>query len=285
MARVDVLIPTFKRPIGLAVTLAGLNAQTFRDFTVTISDQTDEDQSYLEGPELQTLIRALRWHGVEVTVHRHLPRRGLAEQRQFLLEQASAPYVHFLDDDVLLDPPVLQRMLETIEREGCGFVGCAATGLSYIEDERPAQQGIELWDGPIRPEPFAPGEVPLERHLVNNAANPLHLERKLIRDGEVLRYKVAWVGGANVLYDRAKLLEVGGFSFWPELPAEHAGEEVLVQFLLIRRFGGCGLLPSGTYHLEAPTNVPDRTWNAADLFPAVLAEELAGKQGGAGNRR
>lgn len=272
------MIPTFKRPIGLAVTLAGLNGQTFRDFSVTISDQTNEDESYIERPELQTVIRALRWHGIEVAVHRHLPRRGLAEQRQFLLEKATAPYVHFLDDDVLIDPPVLQRMLETIEREGCGFVGCAATGLSYLSDERPTQQRIELWDGPIRPEPFAVGDVPLERHLVNSAANPIHLERKLVRDGAVLRYKVAWVGGANVLYDRARLLDVGGFSFWPRLPAEHAGEEVLVQFLLVRRFGGCGLLPSGTYHLETPTNVPDRTSNAVDLFSAVVDGQADGSR-------
>ena len=60
----------------------------------------------------------------------------------------------------------------------------------------------------------------------NNAANPLHLERKLLGESEVLRYKVAWIGGANVLYDRAKLLDVGGYSFWRLLPAEHAGEEV-----------------------------------------------------------
>jgi glycosyltransferase involved in cell wall biosynthesis len=276
VARVDVLIPTFGRPAGLAVTLASLNCQTSRDFAVTISDQTDQAESYMERPEIQTLVRALRWHGIEVTIHRHLPRRGLAEHRQFLLEQARAPYVHFLDDDLLLDPPVLERMLDTIEREGCGFVGCAATGLSYLADERPDQQRIELWDGPVRPEPFAPGQVPVERHLVNNAANPLHLERKLAGAGEVLRYKVAWVGGANVLYDRAKLLEVGGFSFWPRLPAEHAGEEVLVQFLLIRRYGGCGLLPSGTYHLEMKTNVPDRSANAVGLFEALLADQRPG---------
>ena len=274
MARVDVLIPTFRRPVGLAVTLAGLNGQTFRDFTVTISDQTDGQESYLDRPEIRTVIDVLRWHGIPVSVHRHLPRRGLAEQRQFLLEQASAPYVHFLDDDVLLDPPVMERMLRTLEAERCGFVGCPAVGLSYLEDERPSQQRIELWEGPVRPEPFAPGEVPLERHLVNNAANPLHLEKKLVRDGEVVRYKVAWVGGANVLYDRRKLLEVGGFSFWPRLPTNHAGEEVVVQFLLVRRFGGCGLLPSGTYHLEAETNVPDRSANAADLFPLLLAGQL-----------
>jgi glycosyltransferase involved in cell wall biosynthesis len=275
---VDVLIPTYRRPLGLAVTLAGLHGQTFRDFAVTISDQTEDEGVYLERPEIRTVMEALRYRGVPVTAHRHLPRRGLAEQRHFLLEQARAPYAHFIDDDVLLDPPVLGRMLDVLRREGCGFVGCAAAGLSYLSDTRPHQQQIELWEGRVRPEPFEPGAVPLQRHLVNNAANPLHLERRLLRAGEVLRYKVAWIGGANVLYDRAKLLEVGGFSFWPLLPPEHAGEEVVVQFLLVRRYGGCGLLPSGTYHLELETSVDDRSSNAVDLFGTLL-DGLANTRG------
>jgi glycosyltransferase involved in cell wall biosynthesis len=272
MATVDVLIPTCRRKTGLAVVLASLLGQTFTDFDVIISDQTDDDQTYLESREIDTLIRALRWRGHRVQAHRHMPPRGLAEQRQFLLEQSRAPYVHYLDDDVLLDPPVLGRMLDTLRAEGCGFVGCPATGLDYLDDVRPHQQGIELWDGPVVPEPFAPEAVPVERHLVNNAANPLHLERRLTLDGRPLRYKVAWVGGANVLYDRAKLLSVGGFSWWRRLPPAHAGEEVVVQYLLIRRYGGCGLLPAGTYHLGLPTNVADRRRNATELFGQLLEE-------------
>jgi glycosyltransferase involved in cell wall biosynthesis len=278
MATVDVLIPTFRRKTGLAVVLTSLLGQTFTDFDVIISDQTDDDEAYLESREIDTLIRALRWRGHRVETHRHLPRQGMAEQRQFLLEQSRAPYVHYLDDDVLLDPPVLGRMLDTLRAEGCGFVGCPATGLDYLHDERPHEQGIELWEGPVRPEPFTPETVPTLRHKVNNAANPLHLERRLVRDGRPVRYKVAWVGGANVLFDRAKLLSVGGFSWWRRLPSAHAGEEVVVQYLLIHRHGGCGLLPAGTYHLGLPTNVEDRQRNATELFGELL-EEYGGFSG------
>ncbi len=277
MPTVDVLIPTCRRKTGLAVVLTSLLGQTFTDFDVTVSDQTADDEAYLDSIEIRTLVRALEWRGHRVTLHRHLPRRGLAEQRQFLLEQSRAPYVHFLDDDVLLDPPTMARMLETLRSEGCGFVGCAATGLDYLDEVRPHQQGIELWDGPVRPETIGPetmrpGTTLWDRHLVNNAANPLHLERRLAPDGQVVRYKVAWVGGANVLYDRAKLLDVGGFSWWSRLPPEHAGEEVVVQFLLLRKYGGCGVLPSGTYHLGLPTNVEDRRRNAIELFGELIRE-------------
>ena len=272
MALVDVLIPTCGRKTGLAVTLTSLYGQTFRDFDVIVSDQTAADERYLESIEIQTLARALRRRGQRVFFHRHLPRRGLAEQRQFLLEQSRSPYVHYLDDDVLLDPETMQRMVSVIRREGCGFVGCPATGLEYIEDVRPHQQAIELWQGRVEPEPFAPDTIPWDRHKVNNAANPLHLEARLWDGGDPIPYKVAWVGGANVLFDREKLLAVGGFGFWDRLPPEHAGEEVVVQFLLLNRFGGCGILPAGTYHLGLPTTVEDRGRNATELFAQLLAE-------------
>jgi glycosyltransferase involved in cell wall biosynthesis len=272
MALVDVLIPTCGRKTGLAIVLTSLLGQTFRDFRVIISDQSDEWQESIESIEIQTLIQALRWHHHQVVVHRHLPRRGMAEQRQFLFECSSAPYVQYIDDDVILDAEVLQRMVTVMRQEGCGFVGCAATGLSFLHDHRPQQEGIELWDGPVRAEPFSPASIPWQRHLVNNAANPLHLEQKLVRDGETLRYKVAWIGGANVLFDRAKLQRVGAFSWWRRLPTNHAGEEVVVQFLLLHEYGGCGILPSGTYHLGLPTTIDDRRRNATELYEELLRE-------------
>lgn len=272
MALVDVLIPTCGRKTGLAVVLTSLLGQTFTDFDVIVSDQTEGDAGYLESIEIQTLVKALEWRGHRVRLHRRLHRRGLAEQRQFLLDQSRAPYVHYLDDDVLLDPPVLGRMLAVLRAEGCGFVGCPATGLEYLADVRPHQQQIELWHGPVRPEPFTPDAIPWARHLVNNAANPLHLAQRLAADGRVVRYKVAWVGGANILFDRAKLLSVGGFAWWRRLPPAHAGEEVVVQFLLIRKYGGCGILPSGTYHLGLPTRVADRSRNAIELFGDLIRE-------------
>ncbi|HEX2282706.1 MAG TPA: glycosyltransferase family A protein [Thermomicrobiales bacterium] len=267
---VDVLIPTCGRKTGLAVVLTSLLGQTFVDFDVVISDQTADDQVYLDSIEIRTLIAALRWRGHRVETCRHLPRRGMAEQRAFLLSQSRARYVHYVDDDVLLEPDTLARMLTVIQEEQCGFVGCAATGLQYLDDVRPHEQGIELWEGSVVPEKFDSGSIPWHRQNVNNAANPLHLEQQLVHHGQTVRYKVAWVGGANVLFDREKLLAVGGFDWWDQLPPEHAGEEAVVQFLLLNRYGGCGILPSGTYHLGLPTNVPNRRRNATELFDTLL---------------
>lgn len=269
-ALLDVLVPTFRRPAALAVTLTSLTAQTLPDFRVVVSDQSDlgDPEASTTSGEVLTATRLLRARGREVELHRHLPRRGLAEQRQYLLDQARAPYALFLDDDVLCEPTLLARLLAVITEQACGFVGAPLVGLSHLDDVRPHEQWLEPWDGDVRPEAVDPGSRGWGRHVLHNAANPWHVaERAGATEENPLLSKVAWVGGC-VLYDVAKLRECGGFGFWHELPPEHAGEDVLAQLRVMRRFGGCGVLPSGAYHQQLPTTVPDRRVDAPQVLRA-----------------
>ncbi len=264
--QVDVLVPTYQRADALAVTLSCLLAQTYRPLRVVVSDQTETDELSTHGP-LQAVVRVLRARGVPVELHRHLPRRGVAEHRQFLLDQAHAPYVLSLDDDCVLEPDVVARLVRVITQQRCGFVGAALIGLSFLEDVRPHQQAVELWDGPVLPEVVTPGTPEWERYRLHNAANLFHVERRLgATDEAPLRYKVAWTGGCT-LYDAEVLREVGGYGFWSDLPVDSCGEDVLVQLRVMARAGGCGVMPSGAYHQELPTTIPVRTIDA----PQVLA--------------
>jgi GT2 family glycosyltransferase len=261
----DVLIPTCGRPAALAVTLTGLVAQTLPTFRVVVSDQTEEADS-TAAAEAQTPLRLLRARGRPVELHRHLPRRGLAEHRQFLLDQARARYALFLDDDVLCEPNLLARLLRVIRQERCGFVGAPLIGLSHLADVRPRQQAIEVWDGAVTPEVVEPDDPAWRRHHLHSAANAWHVQERLgATDAAPVRYKVAWVGGC-VLYDVAKLRDVGGFSFWRRLPERHCGEDVLAQLRVMARYGGCGVLPSGAYHQQLPTTVEDRSCDAPRLL-------------------
>lgn len=264
-ARADVLIPTCNRPIALAATLATLVGQDFRDFDVVVSDQSDGPAAF-DTAEARSIVRLLQARGHQVRLLRNLPRRGLAQQRQFLLAQARASAVLFLDDDVLLEPEQIGRMVAALEEQGCGFVGSAVIGLSFRDDVRPHQQAVEFWDTPVEPEQVAPGTPQWQRHLLHNAANLWHVQRRLgLGPQERRLYKVAWTGGC-VLYDTAKLRAAGGFEFWRELPEVHCGEDVLAQLRVMARFGGCGLMPSGAYHQELPTTVPERDCDAPQVL-------------------
>lgn len=262
---VDVLIPTVGRVAELAVTLAGLAAQEAPRFRVVIGDQSS-DGPVVSHPSVRTMMRVLEVEGRDVSVLRRTERRGLAEQRQFLLDRSSAPYVLFLDDDVWLEPGALGRMHSAILDLGCGFVGEAVQGLSYLDEQRPSEhEPFELWDGPVLPERVRPGTPAFERWRLHNAANLAHIAAEQgLEPGEWRAYRVAWIGGCT-MYDRAALVDCGGFDFWSRLPSDHAGEDVAAQWRVMERYGGAGLVPSGAVHLEAATTVPDRRVDATEV--------------------
>jgi GT2 family glycosyltransferase len=264
-AELDVLIPTAGRVSELATTLAGLAAQETPSFRVVLSDQSSDARGTRD-PSVRAMLRVLEAQGRRVEVLRHPERRGLAEHRQFLLDHATAPAVLFLDDDVWLEPGTIDRMADALHRLGCGFVGSAVQGLSYLADRRPAEQApFERWEGPVVPEVIRRGSPGFDRWQLHNAANLAHIAADLdVPRGGWVPYRVAWVG-ACVLYDREVLVDSGGFGFWSSLPPEHAGEDVVAQWRVMERAGGAGIIPSGAVHLESPTTVIDRTVDAPDV--------------------
>jgi len=77
-ATIDILIPTYRRPV------ASSHAHQFGSPDVPglpSLDQTEDSDPV--GLARFRLLRVLRAHGHTIDIHKHLPRRGIAEQRQF----------------------------------------------------------------------------------------------------------------------------------------------------------------------------------------------------------
>jgi GT2 family glycosyltransferase len=278
-AAVDVLVPTCRRPAALAVTLGGLAAQPdAADLRVVVSDQTPAGEpAAADDPVVTAVARVLRHRGAAVEFSRHLPARGMAEHRAWLLAQATAPHCLMLDDDVLLDPGVVARLREAQRVLRVGFVGAHVQGLTYAGDVRPHEHvALELVDAPPGPERVRKGDPAWERWRLHNAANLVHVEADLRAAGRLapagwVAYRVAWVGGC-VLFDTAALRDSGGFDFWADLPANVRGEDVVAQLRVMERYGGVGVLPSGAWHAELPTQVHDRR---VDAYARVLERDDA----------
>lgn len=262
---VDVLVPTVGRPASLAVVLTSLLAQR-TPVRVVVADQTEGSPSY-DDPVVASVLRVLRHRGAEVELHHRPERRGVAEQRHFLLSRARHDACLSLDDDVLVEPGALDRLVEALDALGCGFVGMAMTGLSHLDDRRPADHAaFEPWDGPVVPERVRKGTPAWERWRLHNAATPTHLGERVPPGRDWLAYRVAWVAGC-VLFRTAALREAGGYDFWADLGATGAGEDVAAQLRVLERAGGAGLLPTGAVHLELETTLPVRE---VDGYAAVL---------------
>jgi GT2 family glycosyltransferase len=283
VATVDVLLPTYNRLESLILTLSGVAAQTLCDLRVVVADQSGV--SARESPVVRTLLRVIEARGGSVEWHERPQVHGIDEQRDFLLRQATADAALYLDDDVFMEPWVVARLLEVLREQGCGFVGAFPAGLSHRDDVRPEQQRIECWEGPVQPEIVEPDSPEWQRFHLHRAANLWHVAQRLA-PGERRLYKVAWVASC-VLYDRAKLLAVGGFGFWRRLPRWHSGEEVLAQNLLLRRWGGCAIVPSGSYYSQVPTTVLNERGtvegHALALLPEMVARYAAAPEGSEGS--
>ena len=271
---VDVLVPTCDRPAALAVTLTALLAQADAALLrVVVGDQGVAPAA--GDPVVAGVLRVLRHHAIPVDVLHRPERRGVAENRQALLEAATAELLLVLDDDVLLGPGALARLLRAEAELGPAMVGAASTGLSYLADERPHEWvTFERVTGPVVPERVRKQAPGWERWRLHNAANPTHLAAHHPPEpgAGYTAYRIAWSAGC-FLARRQAVLDAGGWAFWTELPAGHAGEDVVLQLRLQERGGAVGVLPTGAYHLELPTTVTDRR---ADAYALVLEAGSAG---------
>jgi hypothetical protein len=257
------------RPVELATTLAGLAAQD-HPFDVLVSDQSRRAASF-DTRAGRTMARCCAARagrcGMAAT-----SRAGGSPSTARSLLASSRPTGPVPRRRRLAGPGTVARLHDAIDRLGCGMVGCAMQGLSYLDDERPDELvAFERWPGRPEPERLEPGTPQWERWRLHNAANPAHLARRHVRPGEAwVAYKVAWIAGC-VLYDRAELVAAGGFDFWREVPENAVGEDVVAQQRVMERAGGAGILPSGAVHLESATTMPDRPVTADAVLRAVVA--------------
>src|SRR5260370_3943492 len=162
------------------MTLAGVAAQTHRDIRVIIADQSREPAG--DEQVVQTAGRVIEARGGCIEWYDRRPVHGIAEQRDFLLKKATADAVLYLDDDVLMEPWVVEQLLDVLNAEQCGFVGAFPAGLSHLDDVRPEQQIIEYWDGPVSPEAVDPGSPQWARLQLLCAPNPYHLGQYIPAD-------------------------------------------------------------------------------------------------------
>ena len=225
-----------------------------------------------DDPVVKTLGRVIEERGGAVEWHHRPPLHGIAEQRDFLLRQATAETVLYLDDDVLMEPWV-------------------SSGYSRFSKMR----GAALWERFPQGCHIATIGDPISRR---STSGRIRCYRRLLnwRAGSGSAGSCTGRRTSITLPIRC-LLDHGGATRSPGSPpasstigaswrpwgllvlaaaaALSLREEVLVQNLLMRRWGGCGMVPSGTYYSQVPTTVlNDRgsvDGHALDLLPEMVA--------------
>ena len=168
---VTVVVRTKDRPVELRAALESLRAQTFRDFEVLLVDDGETDAApELAAPgEALPAVRLLRTGGL-----------GRAAAAQAGLTAARGEFVCYLDDDDLLLPDHLERLVGTQRATGARVVHSVAMRVAPVPD---GAFGTRLEERGALGGPLDPSLLPFESTL------PL----------------------MTVLMDRELALEAGGF--------------------------------------------------------------------------
>jgi GT2 family glycosyltransferase len=175
----SVIVPTFERPAVLARCLDHLAAQEgTRDFEVIVMIDGESDYGDAD------LDRRAREFPVPLTWHQ-LPHRGHSAAMNRALRLARAPRVLIIGDDIFASPGMVARHLAR---------------LRELDDPRAAVQGKVVWHPDMLPDPFLEWDA---RAGVLFAFGSLP-ERAFV--------PARYLYTSNVSFDRAFVLEAGGFN-------------------------------------------------------------------------
>lgn len=117
MSRVAVIVPTLRRPEGLASALASLMAQQGVDDRLGEIVVVDNDRE----PSARGVAERFTGQSVRV-VYVHEPTVGVASARNAGLAATKAPLIAFLDDDEIASPGWLAALLKTQAEIGADVV-------------------------------------------------------------------------------------------------------------------------------------------------------------------
>ena len=148
---VCVIIPTKNRATDLAIAMRSLLGQTFLPAQVVIVDQSSDDSSFeLVKTEFATAP------GVRLDYIRDTSLNGAAAARNRAMDSATGEFWLFLDDDVVLEPEFIVRLLEAYSDHP------EAVGMSgIITNYRPSPLPQRLWSALFARGPFRDERQPI----------------------------------------------------------------------------------------------------------------------------
>lgn len=106
----DVVVATRNRPERLNRCLLGLSRQTYRDFAVVVVDDAGN-------PSAESSIEPRYFDELELRIVRLESNGGPARARNRGVEASSAPWIVFIDDDVMPDERMLEVHLAAIQSD------------------------------------------------------------------------------------------------------------------------------------------------------------------------
>lgn len=267
MARVTIMIPTQRRPAGLATAARSVLAQVGVDQAQLELVIVDNDQS----PSARPLAEALGAGAPFPVLYVHEPRAGVANARNAGMAKASGDFIAFLDDDEEAPTGWLAALLAAQARYGADVVFGPVRGRAPADvvEHRDYLERFFSRLGPaeagVIDHYYGCGDSLLKRSSLPDPLSPFAAERNQIGGEDDMLFGHMQADGATFAWEPAAWV-------WEDpLP-----ERLTLRYTIARAFA-YGQGPSAHCAAAVP---PDRLgvarWMAVGLVQASLFGAVAG---------
>lgn len=207
MARVSVIVATYRRQQQLQRALISLARQTFRDMQIVLVDDNEDALWQKRVAQVTAQVRE-EYPDLNLQLIQNSPHGGSARARNGGIAAAQGTYITFLDDDDWFLPDKVEKQLAFMETSELDY---SITDLwLYDEKGRAVQHRTRGYIRDVRPEKL------LEYHLCHHMT-----------------------GTDTLMFRRSYLLQIGGFA-----PID-IGDEFYLMLRAIEGGGKFGYLPDG----------------------------------------
>ena len=128
MPAISVIVPVYQAEALLPQCVESVLAQTFSDWELLLIDDGSRDGS-------PTLCDGYAARDPRIRVF-HKPNGGVSTARNLGLEQATGPYIAFLDADDTFEPAALETLWYLREKAGADSAGCAHYNVTPDGEQR-----------------------------------------------------------------------------------------------------------------------------------------------------
>lgn len=124
---ISVLIPVQNTSKYLRKCLDSIVSQTYRNLQITIAENDSSDTS-------EAICReySKRFSNIECIA---VPRKGISEVRQALLNQAKGEYIIFIDSDDWIDPQMIEDLYKLAFENNLDFISSQITTKNIYNKE------------------------------------------------------------------------------------------------------------------------------------------------------
>lgn len=201
-ATVSIVIPTQRRPAGLAVALRSVLAQTGVDPATLELIVADNDQQ----PSARLAVEAAARGAPFPVRYIHVPRAGVANVRNGALMAARGALIAFLDDDQEAPAGWLAALLEAADHHGADVVfgPVRARAPETVGPHRAYLERFFSREGPVLAGPipgyYGCGDSLLRRAALPNPEQPFSLARNHIGGEDDLLFGAMQAAGARFVW-------------------------------------------------------------------------------------